>query len=84
MPSGWTSTLPTDNMQSIKAFIVTTDATVQLDNTDSLYIEYTARVNDGKTPWTEEQLSNNSWKNAVNNFACAYSQLGESEHKSSE
>src|SRR5699024_7874292 len=29
----------------------------------------------GKTPWTEEQLSNNSWKNAVNNFACAYSQL---------
>lgn len=75
LPSGWTSTLPTDNMQSIKAFIVTTDATVQLDNTDSLYIEYTARVNDGKTPWTEEQLSNNSWKNAVNNFACAYSQL---------
>ncbi len=76
LPEGWTSTLPNDKT-TIKAFIVTTDSSVQLDNTDSLYIEYTAKVKDGINPWTEEELSNNSWKNAVNNFACTYSQLEE-------
>lgn len=76
LPVGWTSTLPNDKT-TIKAFIVTTDSSVQLDNTDSLYIEYTAKVNNGINPWTEEELSNNSWKNAVNNFACTYSQLEE-------
>ena len=71
LPEGWTGTVP-DNKQSIKAFIVTTDNTVELSEKDTLVIEYTARVHDGETPWSDEELNNNSWKNAVNNFACTY------------
>ena len=76
--SGWTDTQPAEQ-STIKAFVVVTDSSVQLAEEDTLLIEYTARVKDGKTPWTEQELSNNSWKNAVNSFVCTYSRIENAE-----
>lgn len=79
MPEGWNTTAPGEGDTSVRAFAVAFSGDISLvgqksqetgEAYQSVVVEYTAEVEDFST----EELQDNAYDNAVNSFACHYSQ----------